>query len=57
MKNRIVKRVLDAAILITLLAAATQTASARHIVPDTGSTSVLMVIACAGLTAIRRIKR
>jgi len=59
MKNLIMKRVLDAAILITLLAAITQTAGA-HVPtssPDAGSTALLMTIACAGLVAVRRFKR
>ena len=53
------KRVLGAAVLMTLLIAVTQTASA-HVptqVPDMGSTSTLMGIACAGLAVIRRFKR
>ena len=53
------KRVLDAAILITLLAAIAQTASARGSfpTPDAGSTALLMTIACSGLAAVRRFKR
>ena len=51
------KRVLDAAILMTLLAATTQMASASIKLPDAGSTSLLMVIACSGLVAIRRLRR
>jgi hypothetical protein len=57
MKNLIMKRVLDAAILMTLLAATTQMASASIKLPDAGSTSLLMVIACSGLVAIRRLRR
>jgi hypothetical protein len=59
MKNLVLKRVLDAAFLITLLAATTQIVSARvhSTAPDAGSTSLLMVMACAGLAVIRRFKR
>jgi hypothetical protein len=59
MKNLVMKRVLDAAILITLLAAIAQTASARGSfpTPDAGSTALLMTIACSGLAAVRRFKR
>ena len=58
MRHLIMKRILDAAILITLLAAITQTASARtSVIPDAGSTALLMTIACAGLVAVRRFKR
>ena len=53
------KQILNAAIVMTLLVAITQTASARAaFAPDAGSTSVLMGMACAGLIAVRRfIKR
>jgi hypothetical protein len=51
------KQILNGAILITLLAAATQNAHAIAIVPDAGSTSLLLVLACAGLTVVRRFKR
>jgi hypothetical protein len=59
MKNLIMKRVLDAAILIALLAGLSQNASASIKIPtpDAGSTSLLLVIACAGLAAVRRFKR
>jgi hypothetical protein len=57
MKNQIAKRVLDTAILMTLLAAVTQTASASVTLPDAGSTSLLMVVACAGLASVRRFMR
>jgi hypothetical protein len=58
MKNHIVKRILGTATLMTLLAAITQTASARtSFVPDAGSTSILVGIACVGLAAVRRFKR
>jgi len=61
MKNQIMKRILAGAILVTLLAVATQSASAsfqpHHPVPDAGSTSLLMAVACAGLVALRRMKR
>jgi diacylglycerol kinase len=59
MKNHIMKQILNAAIVMTLLVAITQTASARAaFAPDAGSTSVLMGMACAGLIAVRRfIKR
>ena len=57
MKNHLTKQVLNAAILMTLLAAITQTASARTFVPDAGSTSVFLGIACVGLAAVRRFKR
>jgi hypothetical protein len=59
MKNLIMKRVLNVAILMTLLAATTQIVSARvhSTAPDAGSTSLLMAMACAGLAVIRRFKR
>jgi hypothetical protein len=61
MKNLILKRALDVAILITLVLATSQTASARvhgnFAVPDAGSTSLLMVMACSALAAVRRIVR
>jgi len=57
MKRHIMKQILNGAILITLLAAATQNAHAIAIVPDAGSTSLLLVLACAGLTVVRRFKR
>jgi hypothetical protein len=60
MKNLIMKRVLNAAILVTLLVALTQTATAKPkplTTPDAGSTACLMGVACAGLAMIRRIRR
>jgi hypothetical protein len=57
MKNLFVKQSLNAAILLTLISAMAQTASAQILLPDAGSTSVLMAIACAGLVAVRRFKR
>jgi hypothetical protein len=59
MKNLMMKRVLDAAILMTLLGILSQSASASIQIPapDAGSTSMLLAIACAGLTAVRRFKR
>jgi hypothetical protein len=60
MKNYLMKRVLDTAFLITLLAVITQDAHAgfHPSAPDAGSTSLLMAIACGGLIAVRRfIKR
>jgi hypothetical protein len=58
MKNHIMKRILDGAILLTLLAAATQNASALpKPVPDAASTAGLMSVVCAGLVAIRRFRR
>jgi hypothetical protein len=56
MKKQMMTRFLDGAILVTLLAALTQTASATP-VPDAGSTATLMGLACAGLVAIRRFRR
>lgn len=53
-----IKRVLDAAILLTLLVTLTQTASALPTpLPDAGSTAALMGVACAGLVLIRRFRR
>ncbi len=57
MKNLLVKRSLNAAILLTLVGAITQSAGAQILLPDAGSTSVLMAMACAGLVAARRFKR
>jgi len=57
MKNQIIKGLLNGAIVVTLLAAVTQTASALPTVPDAASTASLMGLACAGLVAIRRIVR
>jgi hypothetical protein len=60
MKNHSAKVVLNTAILMALVAAVTQSASASFTipaVPDAGSTSLLMVVACAGLTAVRRFMR
>jgi hypothetical protein len=48
---------LDGAIFVTLLAALTQTASAKVPVPDAASTSGLIGIACFGLVAVRRLLR
>lgn len=58
MKN-LMNRILDAGILLTLLGALTQTASARSNVhaPDATSTSVLLGVACFGLAAVRRFKK
>jgi hypothetical protein len=58
MKSHVlVKRLLNGAIVITLLAAITQTANARLVLPDAASTSSLVGIACCGLVAIRRFLR
>ncbi|MGA2174530.1 MAG: VPDSG-CTERM sorting domain-containing protein [Verrucomicrobiota bacterium] len=58
MKKQIITRLLDGAIFVTLLAALTQTASAKpHPLPDASSTSALFGLACAGLAAIRRFRR
>jgi len=58
MKNHIMKRVLDAALLVTLLGALTQTASALPSpLPDANSTAGLMVVAFGGLAVIRRFRR
>jgi hypothetical protein len=60
MKNQIMKHVLNAAFLITLLAALTETVSAKGsplATPDAGSTACLMGIACAGLVMARRFRR
>jgi len=52
------KRLLDAAILITLLAAITQTASAfPYKSPDAGSTALLTGIALMGMAVVRRFIR
>jgi hypothetical protein len=58
MKNHVViKRLLDGAIILTLLSALTQSASARITLPDATSTSSLVGVACFGLVAIRRFLR
>jgi hypothetical protein len=58
MKKLIINRLLDGSIVVTLLAALTQTASATpNGIPDASSTIGLMSIACAGLTVIRRFRR
>jgi hypothetical protein len=61
MKNQIINRLLDGAIVATLLAAVTQTATAvgppLGTTPDATSTSILMGVACAGLAVIRRFRR
>jgi hypothetical protein len=58
MKKQIINRLLDGAIVVTLLAALTQTAGATPVAaPDAGSTMGLMGVACAGLAAIRRFRR
>jgi hypothetical protein len=57
MKNQIVKRVLDAAFLLTLLAAFTTVASASgkpgNFAPDTASTAGLLSFVCAGFAIVR----
>jgi hypothetical protein len=58
MKNQVlVKRLLDGAIVLALLVALTQSASARGVLPDAASTSGLVGIACCGLVAMRRFFR
>jgi hypothetical protein len=58
MKKLIMKRVLDAAIVITLLATITQTVSAfPNRTPDAGSTAALTGIALVGLAVVRRFIR
>ncbi len=60
MKNQMFKRVLDGAILLTLLAVLTQTASALPkpvSSPDAASIAGLMSAVCAGLVALRRFRR
>jgi uncharacterized MnhB-related membrane protein len=58
MKSQIlVKRLFDGVIIVTILAAMTQTASARISAPDVACTSGLVGIACCGLLALRRFLR
>jgi hypothetical protein len=59
MKKQIISRLLDGAIVVTLLAALTQTASARFSpLPDASSTCALMGVVCAGLVLVRsRLRR
>ena len=62
MKKQMINRVLEGAVVVTLLAALTQTASAGATpppsnAPDAGSTAALMSVACAGLAIIRRFRR
>jgi hypothetical protein len=57
MKNKIIVRLLNGAIVVTLISAMTQTASALPSLPDAGSTMSLMGLACAALVAIRRFLR
>jgi hypothetical protein len=58
MKNKIIVRLLNGAIVVTLISAMTQTASANGLpLPDAGSTSALMGLAFAALVAIRRFLR
>jgi hypothetical protein len=61
MKKQIINRVLDGAVVVTLLVALTQTASAFPppitTAPDASSTVALMGVAFAGLAVIRRLRR
>ena len=60
MKNHIINRVLNGTLLVMLLGALTQTASALPLpptAPDAGSTALLMGIACAGLAMVKRFRR
>jgi hypothetical protein len=60
MKNQIFKQVLNGAILLAVLAAFTQTASALPKpvgTPDAASTAGLMTVVCAGLVVVRRFRR
>jgi hypothetical protein len=59
MKNQIIKKLLNGAILVALVATVTQTASALPLpaAPDASSTTVLLGIACTGLVAVRRLLR
>jgi hypothetical protein len=60
MKNQMIAKLLNGAIIVTAVAAMTQIAGAippGNLVPDAGSASVLMGVACAGLVAIRRFRR
>jgi hypothetical protein len=59
MKKNIVHRLLDGAILIAVLAALTQTASATPPppAPDASSTACLFGLAGTALVAIRRLVR
>jgi hypothetical protein len=52
------KQVLNIATVLALLALLTATASARPVVmPDAGSTSILLAAALGGLTVVRRFVR
>jgi hypothetical protein len=58
MKKNIIHRLLDGVILVTVLAALTQTASAAtSIIPDASSTACLLGLAGTALVAIRRLMR
>jgi hypothetical protein len=58
MTNQLIKNLLTGAMLVTLLAALTQTANATpHAVPDGNSTCLLMGVVCTGLAAIRKFVR
>jgi hypothetical protein len=54
MKNQVIKGLLNGAIVVALLAAFTQLASARIDTPDAASTSCLMGAVCCGLMCLRR---
>jgi hypothetical protein len=60
MKKQLINRVLDGAVIVTLLAAFTLTANAvpgGFSAPDASSTIGLMSAACAGLAILRRFRR
>lgn len=60
MNKKLLVRLLDVAIVVALLAAITQTASALTpppSAPDAGSTAGLMGLASVALVAIRRLLR
>src|SRR5580658_7422227 len=57
MKKQIINRLLDGAIVVTLLAAMTQSASASIRLPDAASTSSLVGVVFVGLVSIRRYLR
>lgn len=59
MKNQIIKIALKMVASVAVLAVITQTASAQFqfAVPDAGTSSALLGMACASLLAARRFKR
>jgi hypothetical protein len=61
MKKQMINRVLDGVVIVALLVAFTQTASALPqplpTAPDASSTATLMGVAFAGLAMIRKLRR